>query len=94
MALFGHQEAGGLNIPTTTADTMGISPALPCKNVLQPKQAHGPEGGPTTPANAEKVSRWVVPHDGFMPDILAQVDGPSFATSAACCPHRTVSFGG
>ena len=64
MALFGHQLASGTKIPTTTAETMGISPKLPRKGVLQPKQAHGNEGGPTTPANAEKVRHWILPPVG------------------------------
>ena len=59
VALLDHQLACGMKIPATTAETMGISPALPCKSVLEPKQAHRPEGGPTTPANAEKVEHLV-----------------------------------
>ena len=52
---FGNSTGGPAVVPHTTADIMGISSALQCKNVLQPKQAEGIKRSSDTPALTERV---------------------------------------
>ena len=79
-----HQVGNSGMTPATTAEAMGISPALPCKASLQPKQSHSP-GGPPTPANAEKVHHLVV-------HMLASGASPELAWLQSILRNESASY--